>query len=139
MLIAGVFWGPWFALTRSLNLFSPAEFIKITKTLSHNLGAPMRILLPACIVLMSVSVYLFPGKSSLRFIAGIVSIISIVASLIITVAIEVPIVKKIELWTADNYPADWTEFRDRWLKFHIYRMLAAFISFCCLAMAVLQR
>jgi hypothetical protein len=49
-LVAGVFWGTWFTLTRSIDTFSAAEFIHIGKTIIANVAWPMRILMPACIL-----------------------------------------------------------------------------------------
>ena len=33
MLVTGVFWGTWFSLSRSMEVFSAAEFIHIGKTI----------------------------------------------------------------------------------------------------------
>jgi hypothetical protein len=59
MLVTGVFWGTWFTLTRSLETFSPAEFLHIGQTIISNVAVPMRIIMPLCIVLMIFSAWLY--------------------------------------------------------------------------------
>ena len=41
------------------------------------------------------------------------------AALLITIIVEVPIVKQIETWRVSNLPGNWQELRDRWLAFHV--------------------
>jgi len=136
MLVTGLFWGPWFALTRSLNVFNADEFIKITKTLSANLGKPMRFMLPSCIIVMTLAVYFYPEKDTPGFYLAIAAVILILLSLIVTVIIEVPIVKKIEQWDASTLPANWAAYRERWIKFHILRVISSLAGFACLALAI---
>ena len=67
MLITGVFWGTWFTLTRSIETFSPAEFIHIGQTIIRNVAVPMRLIMPSSIVFMAVSAWLYPLKKSAGF------------------------------------------------------------------------
>jgi len=139
MLVTGVFWGPWFALSRSLSIFKAEEFIKIAKTMSANLGLPMRFLLPSCIIVMLLAVAVYPHKYTLGFYAGIAAVLFIIVSLIITIAVEVPIVKSIEQWTIATMPPNWASIRIRWVKFHVFRTMASLASFACLVVAILAR
>ncbi len=137
MLVTGVFWGPWFALSRSFKLFSAEEFIKIAKVMSTNLGVPMRFMLPCCIVLLLASVYIYPDKSSPGFYFDIVALALITVSLIVTIWVEVPIVKNVEQWTETILPANWMAIRSRWVSFHRIRTFASVISFACLIISIL--
>ncbi|MFD2873505.1 anthrone oxygenase family protein [Mucilaginibacter ximonensis] len=127
MLVTGVFFGPWFALTRSLAGFEPAEFIKITRTLSKNLGPTMRFLLPGSILMMTLATFVY--EHATQFYLSLPAIALLLISLIITVVVEVPIVKSIEHCTVATLPADWQTRRDRWIRFHVFRTLAALLSF----------
>jgi hypothetical protein len=129
MLVTGIFWGPWFALHRSMKVFNAEEFIHIVKTMSANLARPMQIMMPSCIVFMLLSVWFYPDKNSLGFYLNLTAFTLIVVSLIITVLVEVPIVKQIEQWTATTVPSNWGAIQDRWLKFHIIRTLSSLASF----------
>ena len=57
VLVTGVFWGTWFTLTRSLESFAAAEFIHIGKTIIANVALPMRILMPATLLIMLLAVW----------------------------------------------------------------------------------
>ena len=137
MLVTGIFWGPWFALSRAMRVFNVDEFIHIAKTMAANLGLLMRILMPACIFVMGLSIYVYPQKSSLGFYLNVASFVFIIISLVVTLLVELPIVKRIVQWTASDIPSDWESIRDRWVQFHVYRVLSAFAAFAALSASIL--
>ncbi|HET7178712.1 MAG TPA: hypothetical protein VFI14_03270, partial [Chryseosolibacter sp.] len=67
MLVTGVFWGTWFTLTRSLESFSSDEFTHIGKVIIANVAWPMRILMPATILGMILSLLFYDTKRSVPF------------------------------------------------------------------------
>ena len=138
LLVTGVFWGPWLALHRSLYAFNEEEFLKITKVLAANLGRPMQLLMPMCILFMLVSVLLHPHKGSLNFFIILASFCFILLTLVITLMIELPIVNKIRAWTIENIPSDWEAIRDKWVRFHALRVFPALLSFGLYVVAILN-
>jgi hypothetical protein len=56
----------------------------------------MRILMPACILLMITSVSLIPKKNSIGLYLGIAACVLIVVALLITLLVEVPIDNQIK-------------------------------------------
>jgi hypothetical protein len=46
-LVAGVFWGTWFSLRRSMASISATTFLEVGRIMIHNLGGPMSVLMPA--------------------------------------------------------------------------------------------
>jgi hypothetical protein len=138
LLVTGVFWGPWLALHRSLHVFTKEEFIKITKTMAANLGRPMQIGMPLCLVFMLLSAILFPQKSSPEFYLIVASFCSLLITLIVTMTTELPIVKQIRQWTVETTPSDWEAIRDRWIRFHALRVFPALISFGLFLAAILH-
>jgi hypothetical protein len=106
-LATGVFWGTWFTLTRSIETFSPAEFIHIGKTIIANVAWPMRVLMPACILFMLLSAWLYPEKKSPGFFLSMAACVLIIVALLITLLVEVPIDNQIKTWTAETIPSDW--------------------------------
>ena len=50
MLVAGVFWGTWFSLSRSITSITPAAFLEVGHTMIANLAGPMSLLIPLTIV-----------------------------------------------------------------------------------------
>jgi uncharacterized membrane protein len=137
MLVTGVFWGTWFTLTRSIQVFSPAEFIHIGQTIISDVAVPMRILMPLCIVFMILSAWLYPTKGSTGFYFNVASIILIIATLLITLLVLVPIDNQIRLWTAATIPADFSSLRERWESFHSVRTLTSLASFVSLALSII--
>ncbi|MDJ1480901.1 DUF1772 domain-containing protein [Cytophagaceae bacterium YF14B1] len=138
LLVTGVFFGPWLALHRSLHLFSKEEFIKITKILGANLGRPMQIMMPLCIVFMLLSVISFPQKSSVGFYVMVASLICILITLIVTLTTELPIVNKIREYTIETLPANWEAIRDKWVRFHALRVFPAILSFALFITVILH-
>jgi hypothetical protein len=45
--VAGMFHGPWVALTRSLSTFKPEIFLAIVRRLNQNMAPIMTVLMPA--------------------------------------------------------------------------------------------
>jgi len=136
LLVTGVFWGPLFSLHRSLDVFDKREFIKIVKTLAANLALPMRILMPVCLVLMLMVTKLYPDKTSGGFYATLAAFCLMGLALLITLAVEVPIVNRIIQWTESTVPTDWEAVRHRWVRFHVLRTAAALLSFASFAFAL---
>jgi uncharacterized membrane protein len=137
-LVTGVFWGTWFTLTRSIETFSAAEFIHIGQTIITNVAWPMRILMPACILFMILSIWLIPEKKSIEFYLGVVAWLLIIIALLITLLVEVPIDNQIRAWTVDTVPSDWTTLRARWQVFHTVRTYVSLASLGSLILAVLS-
>jgi uncharacterized membrane protein len=48
-----------------------------------------------------------------------------VAALVITLAVEVPIDNRIEDWTAATLPGDWRSIQSRWQLFHTIRTFSS--------------
>lgn len=137
MLVTGVFWGTWFTLTRSLNNFPPDNFIRIGKTIIANVAWPMRILMPATLIVLF---WLCAETRHLRpsFYFFVAALILMVITLIITVGVEVPIDNQIKTWTPETLPSNWTDLRARWDRFHTLRTFTSLISFVCLSIGVVR-
>ena len=138
LLVTGVFWGPYFALHRSLNLFSASEFNHLTKVMGKNLGVSMRFLMPFCILFMGITIFYFPYSSNIQIILLIVAFVFMLLSLVITMAVEVPLVNSLKAGTAETMPSNWEALRDKWVRFHAYRTVCALISFVLYTASVLH-
>jgi uncharacterized membrane protein len=134
-LVSGVFWGTWITLTRSIETFSPDEFIHIGQTIIMNVAWPMRILMPACILFMIFSASLVPEKKSAAFY---LSVAACLIALLITLLVEVPIDNQIRTWSTETLPADWAVLRARWQVFHTARTFVSLASLASLILAVLS-
>jgi uncharacterized membrane protein len=135
MLVTGVFWGTWFTLTRSLSDFPADNFIRIGKTIIANVGLPMSILMPATLIML-LWICIATWRIRPSFYFCLACLILMVVTLIITVAVEVPIDNQIKEWTADTIPSNWTGLRSTWDRYHALRTLTSVLSFVCLCIAV---
>ena len=116
----GVFWGTWFALSRSIAVLREQTFLDIGHTTIRNLGGPMSILMPLSLVSAIVVLVLLP-KRSIAFALALAGFLLMIIALIVTLGIEVPIDRQIEQWTIATLPSDWRELRDRWEFYHALR------------------
>lgn len=133
-LVMGVFWGTWFTLTRSIHDFSAAEFIHIGKTIIDNVAIPMSIIMPATLLFMLVTLLLSRRINRYSFYLYSISFLLMVITLIITVAIEVPIDNQIKSWTASTVPANWESLRQKWDTYHTMRTftsIGSVVFFVC--------
>ena len=118
-LVTGVFWGPWVALSRSISTFAPEVFLAIVDRLSRNIAPVMTVLMPAALLSMVLVLFLCFSEGPRTFYLTMAGFALFLAALLITIIVEVPIVKQIETWKVSNLPGNWQELRDRWLAFHV--------------------
>jgi Domain of unknown function (DUF1772) len=136
LLVVGVFWGPWLALTRSMSSFAPEVFVPLVHRLDTNLGRIMGILFPIAI-LSFVPVLVLTFGNAVSFALTTVALALLVLALVVTAAVEVPIVKRIRGWTPATLPPDWQRLRDRWVSFHVLRVVPGIVGFVLLAAGAL--
>ena len=136
MLVTGVFWGTWFALTRSLDTFPPDNFLRIGKTIISNVAVPMSILMPLTIVALTwLCAITWKSRSSSYFL--LIALALMILTTIITVAVEVPIDNQIKSWTVETIPAHWVQLRLKWNHFHTLRTFTSILSFVSLSIGVM--
>jgi uncharacterized membrane protein len=133
-LVAGVFWGTWFGLSRSIVSIPPGTFLEIGRTMIANLAWPMRILFPAAILSsLPVLLLLFRQGPATAFYFALTGLLLFIAALLITLLVNVPIDYQIKQWTLTSLPSNWEEVRDRWQFYHTIR---TFISLGALGCAL---
>jgi uncharacterized membrane protein len=129
-LVLGVYWGPWLALSRSFRCFEAEVFLPVVHQMDRNLSTPMTALTPPAVlsILPVLAVSLHQHRQS--FTLTLIGLLCLIATVLVTVVIEVPIVEQFRGWTLATLPAGWQELRDRWVRFHLLRVaggLAALI------------
>jgi uncharacterized membrane protein len=131
-LVAGVLWGTWFSLSRSIAAITPGTFLEIGRTMIRNLALPMRILMPASILSALAALFLLlrrglPGAFYLE-LSGLILFIGV---LLVTLLVNVPIDNQIKRWTPTTLPSDWAKLRDRWQLYHTVRTFASLAGLGC--------
>jgi uncharacterized membrane protein len=125
-LVMGVFWGTWFSLSRTMDQLSGETFVAVGHQMIQNLGVPMAILLPLALLSALVTLaLLWPHRHAAAFWCMAAGFLLMVAALVITLAVEVPIDNQIQDWTAATLPADWRSIQSRWELFHTIRTLVS--------------
>jgi uncharacterized membrane protein len=123
-VVGGMYWGPWLALTRSINTFKPEVFLDVVDRLNGNMAGLMTVLTPVGLLSIVPLLFLSYRGRPTTFYLNLAGFILFVVALLVTVMIEVPIVKQIAGWTIATLPGNWTQLRDRWSSFHIVRVVA---------------
>ena len=136
-LLLGVYWGPWLALSRSMDTFSADVFIAITHRMDKNLGGIMGVLMPLTLLSIVPVMLLSFTVSPVTFVLATAAFALFILTAVVTMAVEVPIVIKIRTWNTDALPNDWRLLRDRWVSFHLIRVLGGFAGLALLLAAAL--
>jgi Domain of unknown function (DUF1772) len=128
-LAAGMFFGPWLALTISIRTFAPDVFLAIVGRLNTNMARTMTALLPLALLSMIPVLFFSYRVQPNMFVTTLAAFALFVAALLVTMLVEVPIVQQIVTWTVPTLPDNWQELRDRWSAFHILRVVASLAGF----------
>ena len=95
--VAGVFWGTWFSLARSITSITPETFLAIGQIMIGNLALPMSILMPiALLSTLPVLVLLYRQKAMSAFYLTLCGLALFVIALVITLVVNVPIDNQIK-------------------------------------------
>jgi uncharacterized membrane protein len=133
-LVAGVMWGTWLALGRTMTQYDATVFLADGQHMIGNLASIMPILMIATAVVgLVVVTMLFRRRSASAAWLALIGLLLLVATIAVTLAVNVPIDNQITTWTAERLPADWQEIRSRWAEFHTLR---TFLSLAGLAAVV---
>jgi hypothetical protein len=124
-LVAGIFFGPWLALSGSVTNFKPEVWLAIVNRFNSNLFPVMSVLMPGALLsIVPVLFITFNGQRSTFFLNAIAVVLSAVA-LLVTVLFQMPLVKQMRGWTVATLPHNWEQIRDRWEAFHAVRVVAS--------------
>jgi hypothetical protein len=135
-LVAGMFVGPWAALSRSIATFEPDVFLAIVRRMDRNMAQVMRVLMPAALLSMvPLLIVSYGTEPKVRLNAA--GFLLFVVALLVTLLVEVPIVKQIVSWTVATLPDDWEQIRDRWSAFHLVRIGTAMVGLVLLLVAAI--
>jgi uncharacterized membrane protein len=134
VLVAGVMWGTWLSLARTMTRYDAATFLTDGKHMIENLATVMAVLMISAVVIgFVVVVLLFRSRSTTAAWLAVIGLLLMIAVMVITLAVEVPIDDLIAKWTEETLPSNWQEIRARWAAFHTLR---TFLSLGAVAAAV---
>jgi uncharacterized membrane protein len=134
VLVAGVMWGTWLSLARTMTEYDAATFLADGQHMINNLVTAMAVLMISAVIVSAVVVVLlFWSRSTVAAWLALAGLLLMIAVMAITLVVEVPIDNLIANWTEATLPADWQQIRARWAAFHTLR---TFLSLGAVAAAV---
>ena len=136
-LVVGIYWGPWVALTRTLARLDVEIFLPVVRELNANLGRLMTVLVPVTLLAQVGLLVVDSARSPVSLTLAAVAFVLFLVTVVVTMATEVPIVKRVITWQTESVPSNWRELRDRWVSFHLLRVipgLAALVLYVAAAM-----
>jgi hypothetical protein len=108
-------------------------YIEIRKLLDANMRANFKY--PVYLSLLSnllLLVLTIQNPGSIIFITTAIALVALVTDTLITVKGNMPVNDIINSWSMDNHPANWSEYRAKWLLLFQYRQLANITGFVSL-------
>ena len=139
VLVAGVFWGTWFSLSRTMHELPAEMFITIGKEIMKNVALTMSIIMPASILCLLILLIRSWKRKTVYFYCILAALILFIIALAITVGIEVPIDNKIRTWAVSTIPSDCQNIRDRWELYHTIRTFVSLSSVSFFMIALINR
>jgi uncharacterized membrane protein len=135
-LVMGVFWGTWFSLSRTMSQLSAETFLAVGQQMINNLAVPMAILLPLALLsaLLTLAL-LWRALAAAAWWWLLAGLVLMVAALVVTLAVEVPIDNQLKTWTAAALPADWRSIQARWQLFHTIRTFLSIAAVVAVAIS----
>ena len=136
--VGGMYWGPWLALSRSLKTFEPSVFLPVVRKLNDNMATLMTVLSPLSLAVnAAAAICFFVDNRMTSFYLTVAGLVLFAVAVVITVTIEVPIVKQMMTWKESALPPDWEKRRDKWQRNHLWRVSASIAGLVLLIAAVL--
>jgi hypothetical protein len=111
-------------------------FLIVVHRLDKNLGSIMGVLFPIT-MLAIVAVGIFSFGHPIGFALTIAAFALFLLALTVTAAVEVPIVKQVRGWTSETIPPNWQTLRDRWVSFHLLRVIPGILGLALLVAGAL--
>ena len=134
-LLSGTSWGIWIG-------FNPVHFTATTyleqqQSLVLSLNKMMIAMAIFATIVTLILAFLL-RKNRTLFVAYLVAALCFIACIIISRFGNLPIQNMMLDWKSDTLPANWTELRDQWWKFHQFRTIAELIALLVICWASLQ-
>ncbi len=105
--------------------------------MNRNMAPVMTVLMPGTMLSIIPLLLLSYRQRPMVFYLSMAALLLFLLALLVTVVVEVPIVQQIVTWTPSTIPENWRQLRDRWMRFHVIRVIAGFASLIFLVVAAL--
>jgi uncharacterized membrane protein len=111
-------------------------YIELRKLLDRNFLQKFKPVMYLSLLLNLVSVISFLFQTSFILQTGaVIAFVAIVADALLASKGNMPINKIINTWTAESYPANWKDYRSKWMYWYSLRQIANISGFLALLIA----
>jgi uncharacterized membrane protein len=111
-------------------------YIELRKLLDRNFLQKFKPVMYLSLLLNLVSVISFLFQTSFILQTGaVIAFVAIVADALLASKGNMPINKIINNWTAESYPANWKDYRSKWMYWYSLRQIANISGFLALLIA----
>ena len=135
-LLTGSMFGTWLMLNPAG--LTASLFVTLQQQAIRTLNKTMPALGAAVIVITLIAAVLGRADST-RFALLLATLICFIAAGLITRFLNQPINAIVITWNSTAPPANWTDLRDKWWRWHLIRTASGLLGFCLLITATLQR
>jgi uncharacterized membrane protein len=113
-------------------------FIQLRQLTDRNFMAKYKYVVYASLV-SSVLLCIFTADhpTGFLFISAAVALLALITDVVLTLKGNMPINKRINTWTTDNYPGNWEMYRTKWLHTFSLRQVANIIGFTSLLLGAI--
>lgn len=109
------------------------SYIELRKLVDTSMRARFTgVVYTALLSTLTLVIWNFRTPGSLVFITSLVAFVALVIDVILTLKGSLPINDVINSWSPDQYPTNWSEYRERWFNVFFYRQLANLTGFLSL-------
>jgi hypothetical protein len=128
------------ALKNVQNGMNVRSYIELRKLLDASFRANYKYAVYAALVTSLILVLVnIQSPGSVLFISATIAFIALIADVMLMMKGNMPINNLINTWTADNYPANWSDYRKKWLRIFFYREIVTITGFISLVTGAVFR
>ena len=121
------------ALRKAQYKMKAAAYIELRQLLDSGFKANYKYAVYAALLSnLTLLVMISKDAASLFFVTSLLAFCALIIDILLSVKGNVPINEKINTWSADNYPADWADYRAEWLQIFQYRQIVTITGFVLL-------
>ena len=112
---------------------SPSSYIELRKLMDTAMRSNFKyVMFTALIANVVLVVINFKQPGSVIFVTAAIALICLVADFVIIIKGNMPLNNVINSWSVSNYPNNWADHRNNWLRIFQYRQIAGITAFVSL-------
>lgn len=112
---------------------APSSYIELRKLIDTSMRRNFKyVIYSALLINLTLIIATIKSPGSLLFITAVIAFVALITDTILTVKGNLPINDIINTWSPGNYPANWAEYRVKWLHVFQYRQIANVTGFVSL-------